>query len=72
MYKEVFTCIPQGLEMHTKPWVRARASKEYWEKMKPAGDKRTHHNRFPGGGWGVTKRGGQGGGSLGHFIYYIS
>ena len=28
----------QGLEMHTKPWVRARASKEYWEKMKPAGD----------------------------------
>ena len=54
--------------MHTKPWVRARASKEYWEKMKPAGDKRTHHNRFPGGGWGVTKRGG----SLGHFIYYIS
>ena len=39
----------QGLEMHTKPWVRARASKEYWEKMKPAGDKRTRSNRFP---WG--------------------
>ena len=25
-----------------------------------------------GGEGGVTKRGGQGGGSLGHFIYYIS
>jgi len=25
-----------GLEMHTKPWVRARASKEYWENLKPA------------------------------------
>eukprot|EP00662_Eupelagonemidae_sp_cell21_P049693 gene49693-29517_t len=25
-----------GLQMHTKPWVRARASREYWEKLKPA------------------------------------
>ena len=44
--------------MHTKPWVRARASKEYWEKMRPAGEKRTHHNHFPvGRGWGgeITK-----------------
>ena len=49
VYKEVFTFLPQGLEMHTKPWVRARASKEYWEKMRPAGDKRNHHNHFPGG-----------------------
>ena len=24
--------------MHTKPWVRARASKEYWQNMKPAGE----------------------------------
>ena len=25
-----------GLTMHTKPWVRARASREYWENLKPA------------------------------------
>ncbi|XP_011479765.2 betaine--homocysteine S-methyltransferase 1-like [Oryzias latipes] len=25
-----------GLEMHTKPWVRARARREYWETLKPA------------------------------------
>jgi betaine-homocysteine S-methyltransferase len=25
-----------GLKMHTKPWVRARASREYWENIKPA------------------------------------
>jgi len=26
-----------GLKMHTKPWVRARASREYWESLRPAG-----------------------------------
>ncbi|XP_076007089.1 betaine--homocysteine S-methyltransferase 1-like [Genypterus blacodes] len=25
-----------GLEMHTKPWVRARARREYWENLLPA------------------------------------
>lgn len=25
-----------GLAMHTKPWVRARANKEYWQGIKPA------------------------------------
>jgi len=25
-----------GLKMHTKPWVRARANREYWEKCQPA------------------------------------
>ncbi|XP_047448836.1 betaine--homocysteine S-methyltransferase 1-like [Mugil cephalus] len=25
-----------GLEMHTKPWVRARACREYWENLLPA------------------------------------
>ncbi|XP_066129738.1 S-methylmethionine--homocysteine S-methyltransferase BHMT2 isoform X2 [Saccopteryx bilineata] len=25
-----------GLNMHTKPWVRARARREYWEQMLPA------------------------------------
>lgn len=26
----------QGLRIHTKPWVRARANREYWENLKPA------------------------------------
>ena len=25
-----------GLRMHTKPWVRARARKDYWESLNPA------------------------------------
>ena len=25
-----------GLRMHTKPWVRARARKEYWSTLNPA------------------------------------
>ena len=25
-----------GLKMHTKPWIRARANREYWENLKPA------------------------------------
>jgi betaine-homocysteine S-methyltransferase len=25
-----------GLKMHTKPWVRARARREYWENLQPA------------------------------------
>jgi len=25
-----------GLKMHTKPWVRARANREYWENLNPA------------------------------------
>ncbi|XP_004678496.1 PREDICTED: S-methylmethionine--homocysteine S-methyltransferase BHMT2 [Condylura cristata] len=25
-----------GLDMHTKPWIRARAKREYWEKLLPA------------------------------------
>uniref|UniRef100_A0A1I8FQT2 Hcy-binding domain-containing protein n=1 Tax=Macrostomum lignano TaxID=282301 RepID=A0A1I8FQT2_9PLAT len=26
----------RGLKMHTKPWVRARANREYWENLNPA------------------------------------
>ncbi|XP_077553600.1 S-methylmethionine--homocysteine S-methyltransferase BHMT2-like [Haemaphysalis longicornis] len=26
----------EGLRMHTKPWVRARASRAYWEELRPA------------------------------------
>nr|XP_051686865.1 S-methylmethionine--homocysteine S-methyltransferase BHMT2 isoform X2 [Oryctolagus cuniculus] len=25
-----------GLDMHTKPWIRARARREYWENLQPA------------------------------------
>ncbi|XP_004586371.2 S-methylmethionine--homocysteine S-methyltransferase BHMT2 isoform X1 [Ochotona princeps] len=25
-----------GLDMHTKPWIRARARREYWESLRPA------------------------------------
>ena len=24
------------MKIHTKPWVRARANREYWENLKPA------------------------------------
>merc|ERR1712037_449112 len=44
----------QGLEMHTKPWVRARASKEYWEKMKPAGGRPFCPAMSEPDNWGVT------------------
>ena len=37
----------QGLEMHTKPWVRARASKEYWQNMKPAGKEQFSFQTVP-------------------------
>merc|ERR1719341_2330311 len=44
----------QGLEMHTKPWVRARASKEYWEKMRPAGGRPFCPAMSQPDNWGVT------------------
>ncbi|XP_076332417.1 S-methylmethionine--homocysteine S-methyltransferase BHMT2-like [Tachypleus tridentatus] len=31
--KHVMWC--GGLRMHTKPWVRARACRSYWEKINP-------------------------------------
>merc|ERR1712055_385781 len=40
----------EGLEMHTKPWVRARARRAYWENMKPASGR-----PFCPDNWGVTK-----------------
>ena len=33
--------------MHTKPWVRARASKEYWQNMKPAGEEQFSFQTVP-------------------------
>jgi len=44
----------KGLEMHTKPWVRARASKEYWQNMKPAGGRPFCPAMAKPDNWGVT------------------
>uniref|UniRef100_A0A8C4DHT3 Betaine-homocysteine methyltransferase n=1 Tax=Dicentrarchus labrax TaxID=13489 RepID=A0A8C4DHT3_DICLA len=44
-----------GLEMHTKPWVRARARRDYWEKLKPASGRPFCPSMAMPDGWGVTK-----------------
>uniref|UniRef100_A0A3B4ZS28 Betaine--homocysteine S-methyltransferase 1-like n=1 Tax=Stegastes partitus TaxID=144197 RepID=A0A3B4ZS28_9TELE len=44
-----------GLEMHTKPWVRARARRDYWEKLKPASGRPYCPAMAVPDGWGVTK-----------------
>jgi len=43
------------LEMHTKPWVRARASRSYWENMKPASGRPFCPAMSCPDNWGVTK-----------------
>lgn len=43
-----------GLAMHTKPWVRARARKEYWEGLKPATGRPTSASMSSPDAWGVT------------------
>lgn len=44
-----------GLTMHTKPWVRARARREYWEGMKPAAGRPFCPAMSCPDNWGVTK-----------------
>uniref|UniRef100_A0A8C6UN78 Betaine-homocysteine methyltransferase n=1 Tax=Neogobius melanostomus TaxID=47308 RepID=A0A8C6UN78_9GOBI len=44
-----------GLEMHTKPWVRARARREYWENILPASGRPKCASLSTPEGWGVTK-----------------
>lgn len=44
-----------GLGMHTKPWVRARASKEYWGKLKPASGRPFCPCCSEPAQWGVTQ-----------------
>ncbi|XP_021446355.2 betaine--homocysteine S-methyltransferase 1 [Oncorhynchus nerka] len=44
-----------GLEMHTKPWVRARARRDYWEKLKPASGRPRCPSMSTPDSWGVTK-----------------
>jgi len=43
-----------GLRMHTKPWVRARANREYWEKLKPASGRPYCPAMSCPDNWGVT------------------
>merc|ERR1719435_637429 len=44
-----------GLVMHTKPWVRARARRDYWEKMKPGSGRPYCPAMSKPDQWGVTK-----------------
>ncbi|XP_071393657.1 betaine--homocysteine S-methyltransferase 1-like [Centroberyx affinis] len=44
-----------GLEMHTKPWVRARSRRDYWEKLQPASGRPNCPSLSTPEGWGVTK-----------------
>jgi betaine-homocysteine S-methyltransferase len=43
-----------GLQMHTKPWVRARARKEYWQNLKPATGRPTSSSMSSPDAWGWT------------------
>lgn len=44
-----------GLAMHTKPWVRARASKAYWSEIQPATGRPMSAAMSKPDGWGVTQ-----------------
>jgi len=45
----------EGLKMHTKPWVRARASKQYWQNLQPASGRPFCPSQSKPDNWGVTK-----------------
>jgi len=44
----------KGLEMHTKPWVRARATKEHWTSIKPSSGRPMSAALSRPDAWGVT------------------
>jgi len=44
-----------GLEMHTKPWVRARARRDYWDSLKPASGRPLCPSLSTPDAWGVTQ-----------------
>lgn len=44
----------KGLLLHTKPWVRARARREYWENLKPASGRPLSAALSQPSAWGVT------------------
>ncbi|XP_049956002.1 betaine--homocysteine S-methyltransferase 1-like isoform X1 [Schistocerca serialis cubense] len=43
-----------GLMMHTKPWVRARAQRSYWENIKPASGRPYCPSMSHPDDWGIT------------------
>merc|ERR1711976_168283 len=44
-----------GIRMHTKPWVRARAHRDYWEKLNPSSGRPFAASFSAPDAWGVTK-----------------
>ncbi|KAH7966741.1 hypothetical protein HPB49_019183 [Dermacentor silvarum] len=44
----------EGLRMHTKPWVRARASRAYWESLRPSTGRPFSSAFSQPDNWGVT------------------
>lgn len=44
----------KGLEMHTKPWVRARATMDHWSKIQPASGRPLASSMSKPDRWGVT------------------
>ncbi|XP_014680757.1 PREDICTED: betaine--homocysteine S-methyltransferase 1-like [Priapulus caudatus] len=44
-----------GLKMHTKPWVRARASKDYWQNLEPASGRPYASAMSKPSNWGVSR-----------------
>lgn len=44
----------KGLEMHTKPWVRARATKEHWSNINPSSGRPLSASLSKPDAWGVT------------------
>jgi len=44
-----------GLRQHTKPWVRARAQRQYWENLSPASGRPLSASCSKSAAWGVTK-----------------
>lgn len=44
----------EGLKMHTKPWVRARARKEYWQNINPSTGRPLSAAFSKPDNWGVT------------------
>jgi betaine-homocysteine S-methyltransferase len=44
----------KGLEMHTKPWVRARATKEHWSTIQPSSGRPYAGSMSVPDKWGVT------------------
>ncbi|XP_022246007.1 betaine--homocysteine S-methyltransferase 1-like isoform X2 [Limulus polyphemus] len=44
----------EGLRMHTKPWVRARARRSYWEKINPSSGRPYSASCSKPDNWGIT------------------